>query len=207
MRATLRQVVTRSRWLIAVAVSGLAVGYLSLAAAGTNPAVNETHRADPGQFRAGALNPDAVQQAKTFDAFPILWLGEQFDGYSLTTFLRAKNDGQDAVYLIYGTCSARPGMAEPSCVPPVEVITNAPGAVPDPDNLGDGNPGPKTTIRGVTARVLSGNTFLWTGGVTVAVSANSEHLTAALDRLSTVNHDAMGRAAVTSGESLAVLGR
>jgi hypothetical protein len=198
----------RFRWMIGIIALGLALGYISFAVAGSRSGVmNANHRADPAQFRVGSAYDQAVQQAKGFTDFPLLWLGEVFQGYPLTAFLRQKSETQDAVYLIYGTCQAPSGMDEPSCVPPVEVVTNAAGAVPSPDKVDDRVAGKPTTVRGVTSRVLSGSPFLWTGGVTITVHANSEDLDAALAGLKTVNHDALGRAPVNAGESLASLAR
>jgi hypothetical protein len=201
-------VVIRVRWLVGVIVLGVAVGYISFAAAGDNAAPqNSSHRADPGQFRAGNVNEQAIQQALGFTDFPLLWLGESFEGYPLTAFLRQKGERQDAVYLIYGTCEAPARMTEPSCVPPVEIITSAPGIVPSPDKVADHVAGASTMVRGVTSRVLSGSSFLWTGGVTITIDANSEDLDAAIAGLRTANHQALGRSAINPGESLESLAR
>jgi len=206
MRGKIMAIVFRVRWLIGVIALGLALGYISFAAAGVNTAgLNASHRADPAQFRSGKLNQEAVQQAVTFTEFPLLWLGESFQGYPLTAFLREKGEFQDAVYLIYGTCEAPREMKEPSCVPPVEVVTNAPGAVPSPDKVADDVASKATTVRGVVARVLSGSPFLWTGGGTITINANSEHLDAAIAGLATANHKVLGRPPVNAGDSLGSL--
>ena len=207
MNNTLVQKAFRLRWLIGVAAVGVALGYLSFALAGTNASVNASRRADPAQFSVGSLNPRAVELAKAFNDFPLVWLGEEFKGFRLTEFIRAKSDRQDAVYLIYGTCQPRPGALEPSCVPPLSIVVSAPGSVPDSNVVAEEAAGSVQVVRGVTMRTLSGNPFLWTGGVTITVDANSEHLSAALAGLMTVNHDAVGRAPIKAGESLAPLGR
>ncbi len=193
------------KWLLAVAVAGLAVGYLSIAMAGTNPPANANHRADPSQFEKGVLSNDAVAQAKAFDEFPLVWLGEEFEDFQLTSFVRAKSPGQNAVYLVYGTCTPRPGMVEPSCVPPLSIVTSAPGSVPAPGAVEEDVAGTIETVRNVPSRILSGNLFLWTGGVIITVDANSGQQAAATAALETVNHDALHRPPVRAGESLAVL--
>jgi hypothetical protein len=60
-----------------------------------------------------------VTAARQFDAFPLYWVGEQFE-----TLRLAHIDGLDRtseqITFIYGTCTPA-GSDEPSCVPPLEL--------------------------------------------------------------------------------------
>jgi hypothetical protein len=170
-------------------------------------AVNENRRADPSTFYSGALNQDALKEALEFDAYPLLWLGEEFEGFYLMNFVRFQDEsGFDVVYLVYGECEPAAGMLEPSCVPPLSISTTAPGWVPDPGQISDDVGGPLTTERGVNSRTLGDGPVLWTGGVVVTIFANSELEQEALAQVQTVNHDVMGRPPIGPGENLAPVG-
>ena len=171
--------------------------------AGTSENLNR--RADPAGFLAGELNTNAVESAQTFADFPLVWLGEEFEGYKLTSFLRRQGETFNKVYLIYGDCDPDPDDLEPSCVPPLAVVINAPGYVPQANQVEERVAGPTTSRRGVTARVLSGSMFLWTGGVVISVKANSEHMEQAIAALETVNHEARNEPAIGNGDDLTPL--
>lgn len=61
--------------------------------------------------------PD-IDNAAEFDRFPVYWLGDEFEGRSLTSV--TAEDWSTAAVLIYGTCEPSGGF-EPSCAPPVQV--------------------------------------------------------------------------------------
>lgn len=170
-------------------------------------AINAFGRADPEQFRPGKLNKDAVAQAKAFSDYPLVWLGEEFEGFKLTSFFRRQGEGYDTTYLIYGDCEHERFMMEPSCVPPLSIVVHAQGTVPGPTSI-EFRPGEAIgEARGVTSRFVGGNPLLWTGTIVVKVDANSEHQEKAMQALRTVNHEALGIAEIGPGQSLAALGR
>jgi hypothetical protein len=45
-------------------------------------------RADAATFLRGSLDQAAVDSARSFTEFPIVWLGEEFQGLKLTEFIR-----------------------------------------------------------------------------------------------------------------------
>lgn len=149
----------------------------------------------------------AVRDAQQFREFPVAWLGEEFAGYKLTKTVHAVGEAQDAVYLIYGDCEDEADQPEPSCVPPLEIVTSAPGTVPDPDDERIMNAGELTSIRGATARTLSGSPFIWTGGVVITIHANGPFVDAALEGLRSANHSALSFDEVSPKDDLRGFGR
>jgi hypothetical protein len=67
---------------------------------------------------AGRAKPD-VKGAKTFTAFPLYWVGDRFERWSLAT-VEGLHDPAEFVTFIYGTCTPHGG-DEPSCTPPLEI--------------------------------------------------------------------------------------
>ena len=203
------QIARRFGWKALVAVLLVTVagfGLIMRTLAEASPEINANRRADPAHFRVGSLNAEAVAEAEAFQEFPLVWLGEEFEGFQLAKFLHKKGDGYDKVYLIYGVCESPPGALEPSCVPPLAVVINAPRNVPSPNQVEERVAGPETTRRGVTARILSGSMFLWTGGVVISVKANSEHMEMAIAELETVNHEARNEEPLGKEDDLTALG-
>jgi hypothetical protein len=100
----------------------------------------QPERADPATFLPGSLDPAAVQAARSFDEFPIVWLGEEFQGLKLSAFIREnysdirpgypRDLGRNRVSLIYGACEPQKTDEGSSCVAPVSIIIWAPGAGP-----------------------------------------------------------------------------
>jgi hypothetical protein len=64
-----------------------------------------------------------LDAARKFHAFPLYWVGEQFERWSLTT-TEGLDGTTEFVTLIYGTCAPHDG-DEPSCVPPLEIQISA----------------------------------------------------------------------------------
>jgi hypothetical protein len=80
----------------------------------------------------GELNIDAVAQTTGFQDFPVAWLGEDFQGYKLTSVERDKyvmpvNVNIDRFTLVYGSCdiASRDG----SCAPPLAISFSPPGYI------------------------------------------------------------------------------
>ena len=84
----------RVYWWVPLSIMGAVVfGYWTLPQAETVPppirAVSTSAaRPDAANFRPGELNSDAVRTAREFDEFPLLWLGESFEGFQLMEVLR-----------------------------------------------------------------------------------------------------------------------
>ena len=151
-------------------------------------------RADPAQFRQGTLNPDAVQTAVTFEAFPVLWLGEEFMGYRLTS---AGDLLGGNLALAYGSCERASG--ETSCTPPLVIINRGP--------ISPGAGGREPFVRGLTTGGLGvGSTTLWTtGGLGIEVQSNADIRDEVLQALVVANGDFFGWPETLPGESLDVL--
>jgi hypothetical protein len=62
--------------------------------------------------------PD-LAAARQFDAFPLYWLGPQFEGWKLAS-VDGLSGTPTIVSFIYGDCTPTGG-SEPSCTPPLEV--------------------------------------------------------------------------------------
>jgi hypothetical protein len=150
--------------------TALATGLLVLLVAGAALAL--TH--------SGGGSPVAAGEATGFRAFPLYWLGREFDGLPLLGFDRVdlpsdmaqlaagERNGSDVATAIYGTCHAEP---DSGCAPPLEVqvatactrnyslfAASPPGAGP---------PIVHTTVRGVPAIWVAGHLELYTGTVTI----------------------------------------
>lgn len=160
---------------------------------------------DGSEIWTGELDRDALSRAPAVNDLPILWLGDEFEGYALTQFVNTASEW----LLVYGACRASPG-PEPSCVPPIQIQVRPPGGIP-PEGYFSPEP-----FRGVERTpgergIRPGGTESWViwlpGGSTVKVYV-SEYVVgdvtdALLARLMSANHEAMGYAAVGPGDSLA----
>lgn len=60
-----------------------------------------------------------VDSARTFDAFPLYWAGETFEGLDVSA-IDGVFDGTERVSIIYGSCEPS-GTSEQSCRPPVSI--------------------------------------------------------------------------------------
>ena len=152
----------------------------------------------------GELDEEALVEAPAVNDIPILWLGEEFEGYALTRF--ASNPS--GWHLVYGACKVSPG-PEPSCVPPIQIQIRPPGGIPP---AGYFSPQPfREIMRTPGERNLPNGTSSWViwlpGGSTIkvyiseyAVGEITERLMA---NLQSANHEAMGYPEVGPGGSLA----
>lgn len=192
--------------LIPAALLALVGGYATMAAVFATGS-DEPGFAEPSRFLPGDLDREAARQAQAFNEFPVLWLGEEYEGYRLVEFIRLQRPNQNAVVLIYGTCKPLPGVEGGSCVPPISVISSAPGSIPQPEAFEPTVSGPVGTSRGVRSRVASGGRFLWTESVIATVHANPEDREAATDQLRTANAAVVGVPEVRAGQDLTPLNR
>lgn len=206
-------------WVIVPAVTALA-----LVSAGLVPlsaqSPSKDPRADPAQFLSGTLDASAVAAAQSFAEFPLVWLGEEFEGYKLTAFVHRKHHIpkeetryhsdfiDNSVSLVYGSCvpERTSGLDAPSCVPPLVITITAPGIVPGPRDVAEEAAGPMSSIRGLTVRELSGSPVLWTdSGVTIFVNSNDDVRGRALESLRMANAARVGLPDIEPGQSLAPL--
>lgn len=171
-------------------------------------------RADPANFLPGALNSEAVQTARDFEEFPLLWLGESFRGFHLVDVVRAnyfipkeaigaaRDRAENSVRLIYGTC-VRVLSNQRSCPPPVTIIVFAPGTARRPDQMA---PGPSSSARGGELREVNLTQMLWFGdGISVQIHANREHQADALFALRGANAARFGLPELAAGSNLGAL--
>jgi hypothetical protein len=114
-------------WMLVPAVIALLVAFHgsfpTLSAQNPPP---QPERADPARFLPGSLDPAAVLAARSFNEFPIVWLGEEFQGLKLSAFIREnysdkrpgypRDLGKNTVSLIYVDCELQKTDERASCV-------------------------------------------------------------------------------------------
>lgn len=143
----------------------------------------ELRPAEPGNALAGALNSEAVSAALEYEFFPILWLGEEFQGFRLTEAYERvfdtpwNGEGTRArqFVLLYGDCKPDGDPDHSSCTKPVQVIASGPGLVPYHTEIAL-KPGWSEVydLRGARAVESGSGTIVWTsGGAAVTVVTDS----------------------------------
>ncbi len=147
-------------------------------------------------LQPGELSQDAAAQATGFPNYPIAWLGEDFQGYKLTTFehqnypLPAGSTVVDTVILVYGTCER--GRQETSCTPPLALSVRpaeakpARGGVPEEVDI--------TAIECGSGIAAAGKeTVFWReGGIVIDVQASAEMCTEVIKSLRLANASVFG---------------
>lgn len=154
----------------------------------------------------GDLDIEAVERTQMFAEFPLVWLGEEFEGLRLTRFVRLLRPNQDAVGLVYGECDPAPGEPEPSCVPPISIVISRAGSVPAPSDVSPEVAGDLTSSRGAPSRTLSGSPHLWTDGAVIAIHAEPELAARIIAALRSANHQILHSSEVEPNEPLSGLG-
>lgn len=196
--------VTLGLGLAAAVVVALVVGWRFFGD-GDDPGGELVVRLEGGtEVWTGELDVDAYREAQAVTDLPMLWLGEEFEGYALTHMQVHAN----VWLLVYGDCQSG-SRSEPSCLSPIQIQMRPKGGIPG--NLsgpgrfrgvnltagesGHGDPGTDSAVvwlpGGSTAKV-----YVWTyvtGDITDRL----------MQALRSSNHDAMGYAEVGPGESLA----
>jgi hypothetical protein len=168
-------------------------------------------RADSQQFRRGVLNVDAVNEIRSFSEFPVLWLGDEFKGWRLTSVQRTSivtpaqgpfpEFRDDRISLVYGSCERAPG--DWGCTPPVAIIIWAPGAIPGPSGVSEEAVAERGATRGLPSAVISESTVLWAdGGVAIQIHSNGDIRQEVVDELRLANARAVGLPEVGARESL-----
>ncbi len=185
----------------------MAFGYwlVGLCTEPTDPGGELVVRLEDGdEIWTGELDETALADAPAVNDIPILWLGEEFEGYALTRFASVPSGW----HLVYGACKVDSG-PEPSCVPPIQVQIRPRGGIPP---AGYFSPEPFRGVERTPGEVnLPNGTTSWVvwlpGGSTVKVYVSeyvvgdiTEHL---MEALRSANHEAMGYGEVGPGASLA----
>jgi len=134
-----------------------------------------------------------LEQARSFEEFPLVYAGERVDGLPLVAIVR-RSDTAEYVSFVYADC--RPSSVDGGCAPPAEIQV-WPGSRRNPgsyDAAGPVTPVPeRATIRGSPAAFLDAGTRLelYTGRATVVVFADSkERVRAIADALRCVSETA-----------------
>lgn len=167
-------------------------------------------RADPLDFKPGTLDENAVVEAMQFREYPIVWLGEEFHGYKLTSVvweqyaLPGTKIVVDRVNLVYGSCDR--ARDESYCTPPLALVVFAPGSVPGPADIPEEEKSTVSTKRGLAAAAISGSTIMWAdGGVAIQVQSNQDLRDEIIESLGVANGNFFGIDGAGPGESLAPL--
>ncbi len=200
-------------------VAGL--GWPALSSRSVNLQRPSSTFADPNNRSAGTLNAAAVQEIQAEARFPVLWLGESFSGYSLTSYkvdyttIPAAANGTGEVdawmaVIIYGACDPSRDKVNHSCPPPLELVISAPGIVPDPNDPSKWGPGlhPETAprVRGALAIPVSLGTLLrFDNGYAVTVYADAAVQAQVIEALTIANGVRFGVPAVAAGADLSVV--
>jgi len=180
----------RARLVIgAMLAVGITAGGLSVA---------QCLRNQPG---SAAVTPGeiSVTQARTFQEYPLLWLGDSFEGIPLTTIIRAlaQDDpesmlptAQNSITFIYGDCT--PPAEEGGCAPPLQIVVE-PRCFNPPELYSYVASGPQP-IRGGAAWLpgIPGGPILWTGDIAVTIFAPRGALDRIIASLEPANSAAVG---------------
>jgi hypothetical protein len=137
------------------------------------------------------LDDEAVALLTEFEGYPLFWLGETFQGFQLSGAQVSGN----SVTVTYGGCtlSEKELRSEEggSCVFPIAIIIDAPGAIPGPEGIPD-QPSALPHERGLVAWHNQSATTLWVAGsVAITVFSNPDDRSDAIDALRTSNHNAL----------------
>ncbi len=126
------------------------------------------------------ISPDAsagdwtIEDARAFDEFALYWLGETFEGQSLTDVARYEYDGsqggapENMVSFGYGDCTP---VSEGGCPLPFDVRTDP--YCDKPPGFAVTERGPDVDIRGALGRRVAEHFQVWTGDVTVSVFSDA----------------------------------
>jgi hypothetical protein len=120
-----------------------------------------------------------IDQAQTFQDYPVFWVGEEFEGLPVTSIHHERysppagiaQPDTDSVDVVYGDCT--PTGSPPTCVPPVQ-IQSTPYCLLPPTMAAEGVlQGESFDLRGASAQwVGAGHTLvLHTGESTVVIIA------------------------------------
>ena len=146
--------------------------------------------ADPGNW--------TIEDAQSFEEFPIFWIGDSWDGCQLTSIIRYVYDPpdrpgvpdfpQNEVTFIYGSCVIEGvGFDRGGCAPPF-VVNIYPYCQTPPELVAGLGIEPATTMRGALGQWLGDSIMLWTQNVAIRLwSADRGTADRMLDALQPVN--------------------
>lgn len=172
---------------------------LAAAAAGALLLVARPFSRDTGTA-ATSPGPSSVQEAAQFKDYPLLWLGESFEGLPLTGIVRslAGDDpnrpvptAQDDFTFIYGDCT--PGN-DGGCAPPLQVLVE-PRCFNPPEAFNYLRSGTNPVRGGAQLKAdVPGGPVLWTGDVSVSIFGSADLLDKVIAALTPINAAAIGSA-------------
>jgi len=138
-----------------------------------------------------------LADARTFNEYPVYYLGQEYQGLPLVQVIRIDwpgsfpddpelNRPDHEVIFIYGDCTIPPG--EESCPVPLSVSVR-----PESEVLYEavkGKAGPPGCVRGAKVQALkSGAIQAWTGDITIVVTGNGVNIDQVVNDLVRANGD------------------
>ena len=150
---------------------------------------------------------------RTYSEGPLLWLGEEFEGFRLTHVdirnITFPSGSGDMTTLIYGDCDGeKANPREPSCMSPLQIQIKPAGATPPVETLKPSPPQPSNpyTIderRGLPVYEQSWNIVVeFANGQTATILNQVGNNAGLVEALRSANHDALGVPAAQAGEPL-----
>lgn len=182
----------------------------------SDPSFRGQINAAPDNREPGEPNPEAIASVLAEDKLPLLWLGEEFEGFRLTRYITGINtlprdwagpgyiEAWTAV-LVYGDCDAmKANPREPSCPPPLELVISAPGSRPDPAWRSTHNDQAIRRVRGatLTKNSLSGGLLIFDNGYAVNIYTDAAMLDRVISALTLANGAAFGAPLIEPGGDL-----
>jgi hypothetical protein len=100
-----------------------------------------------GILRYGDFNEQAADELRAYPLGPLLWLGEEFEGFRLAHVdirgITFPSGSGDMTTLIYGDCAGvKANPREPSCMSPLQIQIKPAGAMPPVETLKPSPPQP-----------------------------------------------------------------
>lgn len=136
----------------------------------------------------------SVEQVRAFEAFPLYWLGEEFDGLPLESIERLSTPDalkpENSVTFFYGDCTPGPN-DDGGCALPLTVRVE-PYCYAQPQLIADeAKEASVQKLRGnADAQIIAGGLRIWTGDVSIRLAGNgSVDLFAAAESLASLNSE------------------
>ncbi len=162
----------------------------------------------PTELRTGELDEEAVETVTSFNEFPVLWLGTEFEGYPLTSAILYNNPPPPQVpgarpehrlVMVYGSCDRG---RQTSCAPPLAIHIWAPfssagrplppGVVPEDEHQ----------RRDLPVSFEEERLTLYTSSITIDVQGERDIAERAIVALRTANAQILGVPDIGPTESL-----
>ena len=157
-----------------------------------------TERAEAGAAVPMPTSGWTIEEAEAFEEYPVLWVGESFQGLPLTGITRLEFSeppdvpapDTDMVTVAYGDCT--PAGTPPTCVPPVQIVSTPyclrPRSLAAPEVLA----GEPFDVRGAVAQWVGPrhSTLVLYGGqstLTIIATAGERTVLDVASRLHSVN--------------------